>query len=437
LNISREKVEIMGKHKLKWIFAFVIAIGVGVVFIGQILPRPTLTEPVSKEIPIPVQVYRVDPHPFQEEVTGVATLRAKICSLLSSNASGNAIQIFLDMGSHVKEGQVLCQLDPTHYDLAVRQAQAALDTAQAGLEDLIAWSRPEDIAALKATAAQAKTQLKDAERNYERFQSLYNREVISKSRLETMESSYKAAHYAFQAAQENLRKAQAGPTPTALNLARSQVRQAQESLTQAEQRLQDTTIRSPIDGTVVMRNVELGQTVTPGMVLFKIVNNRVLIADVDVTEQAIGNIHVGIQSELQVDAFQGHVFSGRVIAVNSMINPRAHTFTARVEIDNPTGKLMDGMFCRVRFQTGTLSALAVPRTALLRTASTGSDYVFCIEDGKAVKKAVTIGSKQDFYVEVREGLFAGDMVVVSGTARIWQGKAVEIQNGKKYEKCGS
>jgi RND family efflux transporter MFP subunit len=206
------------------------------------------------------------------------------------------------------------------------------------------------------------------------------------------------------------------------------VRQAQEALAQAEQRRKDAEIRSPIDGVIVTRQLELGQAVLPGMVLFKIVNNSVLVADVDLPEKTIGAIEIGTPAEITVDAFPDGVFSGRVTAVNPMVNPRIHTFTARVEISNSTGKLVDGLFCRARFLTGTRSALAVPRESLLRNRSTGGDYVFLIKEGKAVKRPVRTGIQQDLYVEVTEGLEAGDTVVTGGTGRVLPGTIVEIQN---------
>jgi len=434
LHTKQKKRTIIGIRGIILIMACVIALGAGVVFINQIHSRTTQAEPVSREIPVPVQVHRVGVRSFQDEVTGVAFLKAKTCSLVSSNASGNIKSILSDMGSRVDKGQPLAQVDPTHYELAVGQARAALDTTRAGLDDLMAWSRPEDVASLKATTAQAKTRLEEAERNYERLRSLFKDKAVSESDFKTVEANYEAALYGYQAAQENLKKAEAGPTPTALNLARSRVRQAQESLTQAMQGLHDTTIRAPIDGTVVMRNVELGQTVAPGMVLFKIVDNTHLVADVDISEKAFGLIHVGMDSELQVDALKGMSFKGRVVAVNSMVNPLVHTFTVRVEIDNPAEKLIDGMYCRVRFNTVERSALAVPRRALLRTMSPVGDYVFLVEEGKAVKRPVKTGSAQDYYVEVREGLLAWDMVVMSGVDRIHDGSAVQIRDEKRPDK---
>jgi RND family efflux transporter MFP subunit len=131
---------------------------------------------------------------------------------------------------------------------------------------------------------------------------------------------------------------------------------------------------------------------------------------------------------IMVDAYPKEVFPGKVVSINPMVDRQTRTFRVRIQVPNQQGKLMDGMFARVRLSVGRHCALAVPRDALSRLPGSGTYYVFFVEGNKAVKRTVEIGAVNDQWAEVMKGLVEDDKVVTSGTGRLRSGMDVTVQD---------
>ncbi len=179
------------------------------------------------------------------------------------------------------------------------------------------------------------------------------------------------------------------------------------------------------------RNVEIGQYVAPGAQLLRILDQSKLKADVDLPESDFARIGTGMPAVIEVDAFQGQRFPGKVILVNPMVDRKTRTFCVRIEIPNPNGKLVDGMFARVRLSAGQRMALAIPRDALQRLPGSGTVYVFVVNGYQAIKRTIKIGVVGDRYAEVLEGLNENQKVVTSGTGRLRSGTNVRVLRHKK------
>jgi RND family efflux transporter MFP subunit len=207
----------------------------------------------------------------------------------------------------------------------------------------------------------------------------------------------------------------------------------------ALEHLKDTEIRSPISGAVVERTVEIGQAVAPGVQLLRIVDQPYVKADIDLPEGDIGRVAIGATAMITVDAYPGKEFPGKVVSINPMVDRQTRTFRVRIQVPNQQGKLMDGMFARVRLSVGKHRGLAVPRDALSHLPGSGTYYVFVVEGKKAVKRAVEIGAVNDQWAEVMTGLVEGDKVVVSQTGRLRSGMDVTVQdvwNKNKTDRSG-
>ena len=350
---------------------------------------------------LPVTIASVVQHEFADEISAVGTLKARDMSPLSPKVAGTVNRVLVDIGERVKAGEVVIKLDRTNYDLGVKQAQAAL-------------------AAAEAAVPQAEAQFEQAEKEFRRATELLEEKVIPQSRFDAAEAAFKSAR-------------------EAVSYAKAQRDRAKAALETALEHLKDADIRSPISGTVVERNVEIGQAVAPGSRLLLIVDQTSLNLDVDLPETDIGRLAVGTVALITTDAFPGHEYSGKVTVVNPMVDRRTRTFRTRIEVPNQSGKLVDGMYARVKLSVEKRRSLAVPRDALQRLPGSGTFYVFVVEGNKAHKRTVEIGAMNDQFAEVTEGLVEGDKVVTSGAGRLQSGMEVSVQdvpNKNKTDKSG-
>jgi RND family efflux transporter MFP subunit len=380
------------------IYISIIVLAVAVAFLALQLvkkegQRGSLRE--EEELTIPVVVSPVVSQEFRDEISTVSTLTARETSPLSPEVPGNVEAVLVDIGDPVKAGQALIRLERTNFQLAVNQARAAY----AGTEAVI---------------AQAEAQFDQVQKEYRRASNLLTEKVIPQTRFDAADAAYKAAREALAAVKE-------------------QRNQARAALETAQEHLADAVIRSPIEGVVVDRHVEVGQAVAPGMPVLRIVDQSSLRADVGLPEIDFTRVAKGTYATVEVDAFPGEEFPAKVTVINPMVDRQTRTFRVRIKVPNPTGKLVDGMFARVRLSMGNRTALAIPRDALSRLPGSGTCYVFVVEGNRATKRPVKIGTSGDRYIEILDGVVEGDTVVTSGTGRLRSGVKVAISGDQTQE----
>ena len=371
------------------LITILVAAGVFLAFQGIEEQKGGRADSGRDKLPVPVSVSAVVQHKFQDEIHAVGTLKAKVTGLVSAKVAGSVEAVMVDIGEHVKAGQVVIRLDRTNFELGVNRADAAL-------------------AASKSGVSQATVQLEHAKKEFRRASNLLAEKVIPQGRFDKAEAGYKAAQEALAAAKD-------------------QQNQAKVALQTARQYLKDTQIRPPISGVVVERSVEIGQSVAPGAPLLRILDQSRLNADIDLPESDFARVETGTLAVIEVDAFHGQRFSGQVMLVNPMVDRKTRTFRVRIEIPNPEGKLMDGMFARVQLSAGQRIALAVERDALQRLPGSGTFYVFVVNGDKVMKRTIKIGVIKDQYAELLEGLKEGERIVASGTGRLRSGTKVILK----------
>jgi len=377
------------------IYILIAVMAGGAVFLGAKTIEKQKHKSNSSEVTghdqaaVPVTVSAVVQQEFQDKISAVGTLKARETGLLSPKVAGNVEAVLVDIGEKVQTDQVVIRIDRTNFELAVNRASAALATA-------------------KSSVSLATVRLQHADKEFRRASSLLAEKVIPQGRFDKAEAAYKAARQA-------------------LATAKDQRNQTEVALKTAMQHLKDTQIRSPISGVVVERNVEIGQSVAPGAPLLRILDQSTLKADIDLPESDFARIAAGTPAVIQVDAFQGQLFPGKVVLVNPMVDRKTRTFRVRIESPNPTSKLVDGMFVRVQLSAAQRTALAIERDALNRLPGSGTFYVFVVDGDKAVKRTVKTGVVGDQYAEVLEGLSEGEKVVISGTGRLRSGVRVNVQ----------
>jgi HlyD family secretion protein len=332
---------------------------------------------------------RVERGPLTAAVSATGNLNAVVVVQVGSQVSGQIKELKVDFNSIVKKNQVIARIDPDIFEAKVNQARADVDSSRAAVlnqEAQVERARADvdnaraALVEAKAFTAKAQVQSVDAKRDYDRKTELFGRQLIAKSDLDTSQATHDAAvaqldstrareqalGSGIQSAIAQLRVAQA-----ALESARAQVKQKDAALKQAQVDLDHTTILAPVDGVVVSRQVDVGQTVAASLqapVLFTIAQDLTQMqVETSVDEADIGRIKLDDRATFTVDAFPGETFTGTVTQIRkaAQVVQNVVTYTVVVAVANPSGRLVPGMTANVKLVTAEkASVLKVPNAAL-------------------------------------------------------------------------
>jgi HlyD family secretion protein len=329
-------------------------------------------------------------------VTATGTVNAVTTVSVGTQVSGTIKRLMVDYNSPVKKGQLLAQIDPSTFQAQVDQAMANLWSAKANME--------------KAAVATL-----DARRTLQRSKDLFAQNFIARSDLDTAETNALSAE-----AQQKVTKAQVG--------------QAQAALKIAETNLQYTNILSPVDGTVISRSVDIGQTVAASFqtpTLFSIAQDLTKMQiDTNVDEADIGKIMVGQTVSFTVDAYPDTIFTGKVAVVrNAPITvSNVVTYDVVIQVENPQLKLKPGMTANVSIAIETHSnVLRIPNAALrFKPADTivkgekkrdkqgiKKTKVWILEKDQPKSVNVTIGLSDGSYTEIGAGELKEDQEIIT------------------------
>jgi len=294
-------------------------------------------------------------------VQATGTINALTTVPVGSYVSGTVEYIFADYNTKVHSGQVLAQLDPAIYEAQVTQARGNLENAQANLVTLAAA-----VQVNQANLEKVQANVKYEEATAKRSQDLFQSGIVSADSNDLTQSSLGQAQADVASAQANVEQAKAQ-----LSQARSQVVSMEGALKGAETSLKYTTIISPIDGTVVARNVDVGQSVAATLQapqVFTVAQDLTRMQVYAATDESdTGNIKVGTPVTFQVDAFPTDLFHGRVSTVR--LNPttvqNVVTYNTVIDFSNPDEKLLPGETAYVTIPTGhAQNATLIPNPAL-------------------------------------------------------------------------
>lgn len=294
---------------------------------------------------------------------------------VGSYVSGTVKFIFADFNTRVHAGQVLAQLDPAIYEAQVMQARGNLANAVANVHNLEAsvTAMQAAIQTNQANVARLKAAAEYARVNARRVADLYQQGILPQDQNDLTHSNLDQADAQVQAAEAQLRQSQAQLIQTRAQgeQARAQVEQMSGALRQAETNLRYTTILSPIDGTIVARNVTVGQSVAASLqapVVFTIAQDLTRMQVYAATDESdTGNIKIGAEATFQVDAFPTETFRGRVSAIrlNATTVQNVVTYNTIIDFDNPQEKLLPGETAYVTIPTGYANnAVEIPNPAL-------------------------------------------------------------------------
>ncbi len=297
----------------------------------------------------PIQNFtaKVERGDIHDVVEATGTINAVITVQVGSQVSGTISKLFVDFNSRVHKGDLVALIDPALFKGAVQQATADLENARANL------------IAARANLEKARAALVQTKGDYDRAAGLTKAGIMSQQQLDMAKANYDSANAAVGGAQANVTQAEA------------QVSQKEAALEVAQTNLNYTVIRSPIDGTVVARNVDVGQTVAASLqapTIFTIAQDlKKMQVYAKTDESDVGNIKVGKEVTFKVDAFPKETFRGMVsqVRMNATTVQNVVTYDTIVDFANPDLKLFPGMTAYVTIPVATVqNVLKLPNTAL-------------------------------------------------------------------------
>jgi HlyD family secretion protein len=435
---------------------------------------------------------------------------------LSAQTTGQIDYIDVREGDTVKKGQLLIQIDPkvaqaavdqaranlwddeaklqqarlqysqsiTNANVAVNQAQQQLQAALQSLSTTKFPYQPPQITQIHDQLIQQQANAKNAETFYARESLLYKQGVISASDYDNAYTSYKtqqallqnyeqaynlalaggrpqqveAAKQVVAEQEQAVKNAKANRTQVAVNkdaivAAQDTVEAAQATLNQTQQQLTYTSIHSPINGVVASRTTDPGQVATPGTTLLELVDLHTVYYQPTVSEDDFKQLSLGQQVYVQVDAYPGRMYHGKITAVFPSASSANRQFSVRVTIPNPDQSLRPGMYARGSIITRTdRNAVIVPVSALVaqlppgfsaNSSSNQASYggvtlppetVFVVGPGnKAEQRTVTVGIETATEAEITSGLQPGDQLITTGQGLLSAGAPVRVVGQKHKE----
>ena len=303
---------------------------------------------------------KVERGPITATVAASGTLNPVISVQVGTQVSGQIKELLVDFNSPVKAGQLIARIDPETFQYRVRQNEADLEAA-------------------RAAAGRAQVSLANAQRDLARTQELVQREFVSPADLDRAQAQF------------DLAKAE-------LNNAQAVVAQRAAQLASARVDLARTEIRAPVDGVVIKRSVDVGQTVAASLQapeLFVIARDlRDMQVETSIDEADVGRIRAGQRATFTVDAFPGRTFAGEVRQVRKSAQTVQNvvTYTVLVSAANPDGQLMPGMTANVRVVTDTRESTLKIANAALRFRPPGESAA--PGEGKAAPESPAAGGGQ-------------------------------------------
>jgi HlyD family secretion protein len=325
------------KVKTRWLILTGIVVAI-VLFVAFGLNRKTQAEHFTA---------KVERGEIHDVVEATGTINPIVTVLVGSQVSGTIAELHADFNSIVHKGDVVALIDPALFRGALLEAKSDLENSRANL------------VAARATVDKLKAALVQSKADYERAKGLSQGGVLSQQQLDIAKSNYDSANAAVNAAVANVTQAEA------------QVSQKEAAVSVAQTNLDYTVIRSPIDGTVVARNVDLGQTVAASFsapTIFTIAKDlKTMWVYTKTDESDVGNIQIGKPVTFKVDAFPKETFQGVVkqLRMNATTVQSVVTYDTIIEFANPDLKLFPGMTAYVTIPVDTVrNALKLPNTAL-------------------------------------------------------------------------
>ena len=349
--------------------------------------------------PVAVEVTKGAVSAITEGIDVTGALAYKFGAEVKSEYTGIVTDVYVNEWVRVNKGDPLARLDTREAEVVLQKARAAVEVA-------------------KASILQAEVSQNRANREFERAQKLKETGLITQQNFDDARTETEAAKARIEAA-------------------KAQLKVAEEDVLYAQTRLSKSMIRSPLDGMVSLRNVNVGDFVGEmgAKPMFRMVDTRILELTVTAPSSEMGNVRIGQPLHFSTDAFPGRNFVGKVMFINPVVNEADRSLKVVAEVENREEQLKGGLFVQGRILTGKRTGvLKIPRAALLSWDVAGKKgEVLVVNQDVAKRRSLQTGAALGDQVEITSGLAAGDLVITRGGFNVKEGDKVNVTriNGEK------
>ena len=358
--------------------------------------------------PMPVEFAAVKRAPVSEQILVVGNLIGAATVEVVPRANGRLQNVDVKLGDSVRQGQVIARVEDSELREQVRQAEASYKVAQASIR-------------------QREADLKLAQTNLDRSRSLYERQLLPQQTFDDVDARHQAA-------------------VAQLDLARAQFEQSKARLDELKITLTNTQIVAPVDGFIAKRYLDPGAFASTNAPVASVVDIRTVRMVANLVERDMRRVPVGTAANVEVDAYPGELFKGRVSRVAPIFDPATRTAEIEIEVPNVGYRLKPGMYSRVHLTTNTREdAITIPRNALVDLGGRSGVFIGATPEktegtggggatggGQNVMTAkfmpVEVGIRSGEVIEIAKGIDVGARVITTGASALKDGDRIVTAN---------
>ena len=342
-------------------------------------------KPVEDEKYTPVEIEKAEPRTISNETFFNGKVQPNKEVTIVPKTPGKVAQLNVKVGTDVKAGTLLFAMEAKDIQKQVDQARISISSA-------------------KANYARVEEQVENSRANLERTRQLYEQGAVPLTQYEQ----------ALLAASDK-----------PLDGARIQIEQAELAYQQAVESVKDTAVSSPISGTVVAVNIEVGEMASSAQPAVVVADLSRLNVKIDVPENMVNEVKVGQEVAIYVNAVSDSSFKGKVETISPTADSRTNLYGVEIYIDNKEQKIKPGMFGKIQLNTRVKeNVIAVKGEAIIQRGEKA--FVYIVENNQAVEKEVVKGLDTGAYIEILQGLGKGEQVIVKGQHYVENGSIVKV-----------
>ncbi len=358
---------------------------------------------------------------------------------VASKVVGRVKWMGVEKGDEVTKGEAIVRLEDAEYRAQLMESTGNLQSLQARLAAMEAGSRPEEIERAEGDLAEAKSRLRDAELELGRVRRLHAEEVASDAERDRARNDYEALQGRVESLENTMELLRIGPRQEDIDAARADVKRAQGRVAYNQTLVDATVIRAPVTGTVLERNVEVGELVTTGFVGDRGAKGYVVAmadlddiqVELDISQNDFARVYMDQFAVIATDAYRDRDYDGQVVEISPEANRQKATVQVKVQILEPDRLIRPEMNANVSFlarpegEPAGGGGAPQPRVSIPITALVDGSSVFVVVGGVAEKRSVTVATSTGDTVEIDRGLSGGEDIVLSPPEDLEDGDRVE------------